>query len=391
MRINNLNSEVMNKRILFLLPLLLIFLTGFAQTLNQSASWPNANWTLTGSYTAGALLTNPTTSGTQFQFDDEAVNSGADDNSIAAESPVINLKPAFDNGEKAIRIAFQLSFKLQNPQVLKAQYFDADANGGTGAWTDIPGESSAPEDTSSDNYKTCTLGPDPDAVIVMNIASLTTNQLQNFRYRLLYDDMSSSGFGFCIYSPTITSFNCTASSGISAMNIGAHSAEISWTSTNNNVDNNLEWVIEYGLQGYAFGTAAGTRVMQVNSSNYFIQNLTPNTAYDFYVQDDCSGGGGLITSGWTGPFTFSTSVLSLEENTIEGFSWFPNPINDKIELKAEQKIDHVIVYDILGQKVLEEKPNTLSSTLNMSLKSQGWYFLKIRIADKTGVYKIYKE
>ena len=381
----------MNRRTIFLLPLLLMPLTIFSQTLNQAANWPNANWTLTGSYTAGALLANPTTTDSQFQFDDEAVNSGADNNNIAAESPVINLKPAFDNGEKAIKIKFQLSFKLASPQVLKVQYFDADANGGTGAWTDIPGESSAPEDTSSNDYKTCTLGSDPDAEIVMNIETLSTNQLQNFQYRLLYDDMSSSGFGFCVYSPTITSFMCITSSGVSATNIGTNSVDISWTSTNDNTDNNLEWNIEYGPQGYAFGTVAGTRVTEINSANFFINNLTPNTAYDFYVQDDCSNGNGLITSGWFGPYMFSTAVLSLEENEIEGFSWFPNPVNDRLELSALHEIDQIMVYNILGKKIFEATPKSLSREVKMDTYSQGWYFLKVKVAGKLGVYKIYKE
>ena len=47
----------------FSLSIILSVIFGFslqAQILNQSAAWPNAAWALTGTYTAGGLINNPT-------------------------------------------------------------------------------------------------------------------------------------------------------------------------------------------------------------------------------------------------------------------------------------------------------------------------------------------
>lgn len=376
----------MAKKVLFILPFLLIFFTGFAQTLNQNANWPNANWTITGSFTSGALLSDPTVAGTQFQFDDQAVNAGADNNNIAAESPVINLQPAFDNGETGIFIFFQVAFTISNQELLAVEIFDADANGGNGDWAEL----GAASDETEGDYTTCTLGSDPNAEIIMSIENFTTNQLQNFRYRLVYDNMSTAGNGFCVYSPLIFSFSCVQSTNIMASNIGPHSADITWTSTNDNTYENLEWTIEYGPQGFTQGN--GTMVDDIyNTTSYSISNLTPNTAYDVYIKDDCSFGEGTVESGWSGPYTFSTAVLGLDENTIEGFSWHPNPVSDTIELNAQQNIDKIVVYDILGKEVMRSSPGTISTSIDMGAKPQGWYFLKVSIADKVGAYKIYKE
>ena len=78
--------------------------TATAQTLNQSASWPNGAWTLTGTYTPAGLLSDPTAAGATFTFDDDAAGSGSAD-TIAAESPVIDLTAAHGAGETWITVS----------------------------------------------------------------------------------------------------------------------------------------------------------------------------------------------------------------------------------------------------------------------------------------------
>ena len=48
------------KKLLLTFLCLLTISTINSQVLNQSANWPNTNWTLNGTYNAGALLGNPT-------------------------------------------------------------------------------------------------------------------------------------------------------------------------------------------------------------------------------------------------------------------------------------------------------------------------------------------
>jgi hypothetical protein len=363
-----------------LLLLIFLFLVGmsYSQTLNQAANWPNANWTVTGTYTAAGLQANPTST-SQFKFDDNSVNAGADNNDIAAESPIINLKPAFDSGEKAVEIVFQVSYRIEATEILRVQYFDADAS----SWV-TPNEASAPVNNDTGNaYKTCTMGSDSSAEVVIDISSFTTNQLQNFRYRLSYDDNDTNGWGFCVTSPTITSFGCAKSTNLNASNMGQHSADLSWNSTNGS---DTEWVVEYGAQGFTLGT--GTKTQQTNQKSITIGNLTPNTSYDFYVQDECKRS---INSSWAGPFNFSTLVLTIEEKAIDGFKLFPNPAKNILQLDAQDKIDEVTVYNILGQKVLFKEPTGKIYNLDIRSLKAGLYVLKIKVANKLGSYRIVKE
>ncbi|MCT4629431.1 MAG: hypothetical protein N4A42_06075, partial [Winogradskyella sp.] len=83
----------------FVVMFLLSSLMSFAQTLNQNAGWPNAAWSVTGTYDTDptAFEADPTAT-SNFAFDDDDAGSGSDD-SIAAESPIIDLTAAHTAGE----------------------------------------------------------------------------------------------------------------------------------------------------------------------------------------------------------------------------------------------------------------------------------------------------
>ena len=62
------------------------------------------------------------------------------------------------------------------------------------------------------------------------------------------------------------------------------------------------WNIEYGPTGFTQGS--GTTLTGVTANPYTLSGLTPQTAYQFYVQADC-GAGSLST--WSNPYTFTTA------------------------------------------------------------------------------------
>ena len=103
--------------------------------------------------------------------------------------------------------------------------------------------------------------------------------------------------GLCAGDPDgsfTPAYTCAAPTGLAAINIGGLSADLTWTS--NSGLSNLEW----GPAGFTPGT--GTMATGVTSP-YSISGLTLGTAYDFYVQDDCSP---YAVSAWAGPATFTT-------------------------------------------------------------------------------------
>lgn len=76
--------------------------------------------------------------------------------------------------------------------------------------------------------------------------------------------------------------NCPSVSGITAVAISPDSIDLAWTP---GVGGETEWIIEYGMTGFAQGT--GTTIV-VNNPYDTIEPLTQNTAYDFYVSGVCS-------------------------------------------------------------------------------------------------------
>lgn len=83
----------------------------------------------------------------------------------------------------------------------------------------------------------------------------------------------------------------------------------------------------------------------------------------------------------------ASTTATVNQNTIEGLSVYPNPIKDVLNINYNEKINLVTVFNTLGQKVLE----TTSTVINMNSFATGTYVLKIETNDKIGTYKISKQ
>lgn len=85
-----------------------------------------------------------------------------------------------------------------------------------------------------------------------------------------------------------------------------------------------------------------------------------------------------------------TPILGTSENTIKGFRFFPNPTSNVINLNSQDKIERVAIYNILGQKVVDQNINAISSQLNVANLVTGTYLMEVSVEDKTATYKIIK-
>ncbi|TYB77369.1 T9SS type A sorting domain-containing protein [Bizionia saleffrena] len=73
------------------------------------------------------------------------------------------------------------------------------------------------------------------------------------------------------------------------------------------------------------------------------------------------------------------------------FSYYPNPVNDKLTLKGQKEIATVSVFNMLGQEVITVAPNAMQSEVDMSTLQAGAYFVKVIIENTTKTIKIIKE
>ena len=83
--------------------------------------------------------------------------------------------------------------------------------------------------------------------------------------------------------------------------------------------------------------------------------------------------------------------LGTEDNTIEGFVYYPNPAGSTLNLSAQETIERVAIYNMLGQKVLGQNVNAPTSELNVSELATGTYILQVSVNGITGNYQILKK
>ncbi|MEO1030757.1 MAG: fibronectin type III domain-containing protein [Bacteroidota bacterium] len=288
------------RKITLLLLLMCFSFTLSAQVLNQSATWPNANWTVTGVYNTDptAFEADPTVT-SNFAFDDDDAGNGSDDD-IAAESPVIDLSAAFGAGETWLFVNVDYTYNDLG-DVLNLEYWDADSS----TW-EVWQQFAPSTDQPTDNF--CAGTRDSFTSDPLDIAGFTASQLSNFQYRVAFYDDGPGGadgfeWGFCFDSPTVSSQTpptCFDPEMLTAVNITETTADLQWTE----VGTATLWNIEWGPAGFTPGS--GTTVNGLTATTYNLTGLTLGTLYDFYVQADCGATDG--TSNFVGPFNFATAV-----------------------------------------------------------------------------------
>ena len=97
---------------------------------------------------------------------------------------------------------------------------------------------------------------------------------------------------------------------------------------------------------------------------------------------------GLSHFGW-GAF-YDNNELSVNDNSQNEFTIFPNPAQNKIKINASFDINTVEIYSILGQKVISLTINNTSSEIDISKLSSGAYLVKITSDGKISTQKLIK-
>ncbi len=173
----------------------------YGQTVNDVANWPNSNWTITGTYDSNpnAFVADPRTT-SNFSFDDRGAPYGQT-NTIAAESPVIDLTSAHANGETLLSLDIMYSYRDYSylGQSLTVEYW----NEAMSMW--LPWHAVSGNIDLSGYY--CYQPKSKLLMSGLNISNFSATTLANFKYRIVYGDPTdgSFGWGFCFDSPTLKS------------------------------------------------------------------------------------------------------------------------------------------------------------------------------------------
>jgi len=117
-------------------------------------------------------------------------------------------------------------------------------------------------------------------------------------------------------------------------------------------------------------------------SEVIFEALSGNSYYIYVSGFDTASGEYILN--------VAAEQLAINDNIIEGFSYYPNPSTGTINLSAIYNIEKVTIYNLLGQKVIDKNINATSSILNIASLNTGAYLMQVTSEGKKAIYKILK-
>lgn len=87
---------------------------------------------------------------------------------------------------------------------------------------------------------------------------------------------------------------------------------------------------------------------------------------------------------------FASGILSTDEFSADVFNVYPNPVVNTLNIKSENPVQTVAIYDILGKQVLIAQPDAISPSVDMSRLPSGVYLVSITINGASKTIKVLK-
>lgn len=86
-----------------------------------------------------------------------------------------------------------------------------------------------------------------------------------------------------------------------------------------------------------------------------------------------------------------TALSINEESVFENLTLYPNPTTGLLNFRAQDAIENIRAYNLLGQEVLRSQPRVLNTQVNMTDLPTGVYIVKVQIGNQISTYKIVKQ
>lgn len=84
-------------------------------------------------------------------------------------------------------------------------------------------------------------------------------------------------------------------------------------------------------------------------------------------------------------------ILKVEDQIFRDFTYYPNPVEERLNLKAATPIEQVEVYNLLGERVIHKQLNGLNAKMMTDHLHSGIYFMKVTIEGNQKTFKIVKK
>ena len=84
-------------------------------------------------------------------------------------------------------------------------------------------------------------------------------------------------------------------------------------------------------------------------------------------------------------------ALATGDFTNNKFTVYPNPVKDNLNIRYNENIDNVAIFNLLGQQVIVKNINATEGKVDMSNLSTGTYLIKVTSGEKVQTIKVIKE
>lgn len=131
--------------------------------------------------------------------------------------------------------------------------------------------------------------------------------------------------------------------------------------------------------------ADGFQLTGSNLTTTFFQATNPSGAITVEFRSDFT----VNNPGWD--ITVSCVTLSNEEFLENDVLFYPNPVNDILNINSKVELSNMVIFDINGKNVYEQKLNQqFSISADLSQLTTGMYFMKLQSENSSIVKRIIK-
>jgi len=74
-----------------------------------------------------------------------------------------------------------------------------------------------------------------------------------------------------------------------------------------------------------------------------------------------------------------------------GFLYYPNPVDDRLNIQAVEDISSINVFNAIGQHVMSKQPSAVTAFLDMGYLASGFYIVQVKAGDLNENIKIFKK
>jgi hypothetical protein len=92
-----------------------------------------------------------------------------------------------------------------------------------------------------------------------------------------------------------------------------------------------------------------------------------------------------------GSVVVSTPTAGVNDNNSINVAVYPNPAASNVNIQAEDQITSVVIFNVLGQKVVDATPNSANASIDMSQFVAGMYFATVTTETGSKTIELIKE